>query len=64
MRLVLSLPPFTSKIKIFISAFISKDFHATTFNLMSIVKGFMCQPCTLDNFIALALSGGHYGRTD
>lgn len=59
-----SLFPFTSKIKIFISAFISKDFNAKTFNLMFIVKGFMCQPGTPDNFIARALSGGHCGRTD
>ena len=56
--------PFTSMVKIFLLASISKDFNDKTFNLTYAFKGFMCQPGTPDNFITLALSGGHCERID
>lgn len=49
---------FTSTIKIFILAFLSKNFNEKSFNFTFVFKDYV-NPGTTDNSAALALSAGH-----
>lgn len=50
--------PFTSTTKIFILAFLSKNFNEKSFNFTFVFKDYV-NPGTTDNFTVLSLSAGH-----